>query len=58
MPEKSSLGRSNGHPSMLESSGKAGIVAGGDGFGRIRGWVWIGAGSGLGNRGRAGNAVG
>lgn len=61
IPEKSSSGRSNGHPSTLDSSGKAGIVAGGDGLGRAKGWVWTGAGSGLGNWGnwgRAGNLVG
>lgn len=51
---KSSSGRSNGQPAMLDCSGKAGIVDGGDWEGR-KFWLWVEYGSGWGNMGGAGD---
>ena len=54
IPWKRPSGRSSGQPATLDCSGNAGIVAGGDGFGRND---WIVAGSGLGRPGKVGKRI-
>ena len=54
IPWKRPSGRSSGQPATLDCSGNAGIVAGGDGFGRND---WIVTGSGLGRPGKVGKRI-
>jgi hypothetical protein len=54
IPWKRPSGRSSGQPATLDCSGNAGIVTGGDGFGRND---WIVAGSGLGKPGKVGKRI-